>query len=119
MSTRSIIAKDLNNGKVKYAYCHWDGYPDGVGRVLIENYNSENIDELLELKGFSTLKYTVEETEKNQCVDMEEISNECDKNDLFNSSNPYYGVEYVYVLEENIWYVYSYHNKNYELLIFE
>ena len=39
MSTRSMIAKDYGN-KIKAIYCHWDGYPDGVGYTLLENFNS-------------------------------------------------------------------------------
>jgi hypothetical protein len=35
MSTKSIIGVELPNGTVKVVYCHWDGYPEGVGADLI------------------------------------------------------------------------------------
>jgi hypothetical protein len=35
MSTRSRIAVELNDGTVKSVYCHWDGYPAGVGNDLL------------------------------------------------------------------------------------
>ncbi len=35
MATRSRIAVELNDGTVKSVYCHWDGYPDGVGQDLL------------------------------------------------------------------------------------
>ncbi len=35
MATRSRIAVELDNGTVKSVYCHWDGYPDGVGQDLL------------------------------------------------------------------------------------
>lgn len=41
MATRSRIAVELNDGTVKSVYCHWDGYPDGVGQDLLNrNFNS-------------------------------------------------------------------------------
>jgi len=35
MATRSTIGVELPNGKVKGVYCHWDGYPSGVGDTLL------------------------------------------------------------------------------------
>ena len=35
MATRSRIAVELQDGTVKSVYCHWDGYPDGVGQDLL------------------------------------------------------------------------------------
>ncbi len=40
MSTRSTIAVQLPNGKIKAAYCHFDGYPDCVGRALVNFYKT-------------------------------------------------------------------------------
>lgn len=47
MSTRSLIGVELPEtkdgrpgAKVRAAYCHWDGYPDHNGRILIESFNS-------------------------------------------------------------------------------
>lgn len=40
MSTRSIIAVPLKeDNKYLAVYCHHDGYPDGVGKTLVENYS--------------------------------------------------------------------------------
>ena len=38
MSTRSAIGMLTWDGKVKAVYCHWDGYPQGVGRTLRDLY---------------------------------------------------------------------------------
>lgn len=40
MSTNSNIGYQRKDGKVRAVYCHWDGYPTGVGATLIENHNS-------------------------------------------------------------------------------
>lgn len=47
MSTRSIIYKDG-----KGVYCHYDGYLDGVGKVLQENYLDSNKTEQLISNGW-------------------------------------------------------------------
>lgn len=44
MSTRSRIAIAINNGKqttYKSIYCHWNGYPEGVGKVLATFYTTK------------------------------------------------------------------------------
>jgi len=63
MATRSTIGVRSEDGTVKAIYCHWDGYPAGVGAGLIQNYNSkEKAQALIELGGFSSLQDTLEET---------------------------------------------------------
>ena len=56
MTTRSHIGKKLEDGSVKYIYCHWDGYPDYNGKILKEHYTDETkVDALLELGALSIL----------------------------------------------------------------
>lgn len=40
MSTRSMIGIRNHGGTIEAIYCHYDGYPDGVGRTLIEHYGN-------------------------------------------------------------------------------
>jgi hypothetical protein len=55
MATRSTIAVWAEEG-IHSIYCHWDGYPEGVGLVLKENYTDiEKINELIELGDLSSL----------------------------------------------------------------
>jgi hypothetical protein len=57
MSTRSHIGKQLEDGSIKYIYCHFDGYEAGVGVTLKEHYTDEaKVDELLELGDLSYLR---------------------------------------------------------------
>ena len=56
MSTRSYVGRKLDNGKIKYIYCHFDGYPDSLGVVLYDHYNTkEKIDELLSFGDASSI----------------------------------------------------------------
>jgi hypothetical protein len=63
MATRSTIGIKLEDGTVQAIYCHWDGYPAGVGVGLVQNYSSkEQAQALINLGGFSGLMETLEET---------------------------------------------------------
>jgi len=55
MATRSRIAIQIGD-KVHHIYCHWDGYPEGVGNELITRFNSRELAEgLVELGNRSWL----------------------------------------------------------------
>ena len=56
MATRSLIAKQVGEDKFRTIYCHWDGYLEHNGKVLLEHYNThEKLDELLGLGSISFL----------------------------------------------------------------
>jgi hypothetical protein len=42
MATRSLIGIKNSNphlpGEIDYIYCHWDGYLENNGKILLENY---------------------------------------------------------------------------------
>ena len=57
MATRSTIGIILNDGTVKAVYCHFDGYLSGVGKTLLEHYNTyDKVLELFELGSISVLE---------------------------------------------------------------
>jgi hypothetical protein len=56
MSTNSRIGIEQADGTVKSIYCHWDGYPKGVGKTLVEHYlMREKIESLIALGDLSQL----------------------------------------------------------------
>lgn len=57
MSTRSMIGKVLaDRVTIKAIYCHFDGYPEHNGKILVNNYNDEQkIDALIALGDLSSL----------------------------------------------------------------
>ena len=62
MATRSTIALLRDNGEVVKVYCHWDGYLDNNGKLLVENYNTpEKIEALLAGGDISSLGRVVGE----------------------------------------------------------
>jgi len=60
MGTRSTIAIQNEDGTVTGIYCHWDGYLSNNGRILEENYTTEeSVRELIALGDLSSLGKTV------------------------------------------------------------
>ena len=56
MGTRSKIAIENADGTVTAIYCHWDGYPEGNGKTLAENYqHREKVQQLIDLGSISSL----------------------------------------------------------------
>ena len=43
MGTRSTIAVQHANGKVTSVYCHWDGYLENNGKLLVQHYNTQDL----------------------------------------------------------------------------
>lgn len=79
MATRSTITKKTSDGIRKTIYCHWDGYPSFNGKILLENYDTEEkVDELINLGNLSILgkrikpdegePHTFDEPAKDVCV---------------------------------------------------
>jgi hypothetical protein len=106
MATRSTIGIKSQDGTVKAIYCHWDGYPAGVGLGLIDNYNSkEQAEALIALGGFSSLRETLEETKAgaygNDSDKARNFTGVQDWLDNFNS-----GEEYAYLYEDGKGWVY-------------
>ena len=46
MATRSLICNAQEDGTIQAIYCHYDGNPEHVGKLLVVNYNQFNLDKL-------------------------------------------------------------------------
>jgi hypothetical protein len=65
MATRSRIAIELPDGKVKSVYCHSDGYPKYNGILLHEHYQDRSkVEKLIKLGDLSSLHKSVEPTDQ-------------------------------------------------------
>ena len=63
MATRSFIGKVQQDGSIHGIYCHYDGYPEGVGATLKEHYTTlGEVESLLALGDLSELHPTLEKT---------------------------------------------------------
>jgi hypothetical protein len=60
MATRSTIALEYADGTVHQVYCHWDGYLEHNGKMLLEHYSNPFIlRDLIDLGGLSSLRPTI------------------------------------------------------------
>lgn len=57
MGTRSRIGIEMPDHSVVSVYCHWDGYPEHNGKILVKHYqNREDVQELIDGGGISSLR---------------------------------------------------------------
>jgi hypothetical protein len=71
MATRSTIGVLNGDNSVTSIYCHWDGYPEGVGATLHEHYTAtESITNLMALGDLSVLGATIGTQKEFQTSDL-------------------------------------------------
>ncbi|AMM43919.1 hypothetical protein FDG95_gp356 [Pectobacterium phage vB_PcaM_CBB] len=115
MATRSNI--NVKVGDVYHTiYCHFDGYPEGVGKTLVLNYNSQELAEkLVSFGDMSSIDdscdapagHSYDKPVKGHCVYYGRDRGETGT-DMKVSDKPRYEEEYCYVWEGNGWYVSGY-----------
>ena len=77
MATRSTIALLRDNGEVVKVYCHWDGYLDNNGRLLVTHYNTpEKIEALLTGGDISSLGEVIGEKHPFDTFNKDKMSEE-------------------------------------------
>jgi len=106
MATRSRIGIENNNGTVSSIYCHWDGYPAEVGRILRDTYSNPNtLQQLLDLGDISVLKENLKDVIAYHRDMREDLSPNYIHSNV-NSFQPAEYEEYGYVLtKDNEWLV--------------
>jgi len=104
MGTRSNIGYENKNKNVNFMYCHYDGYLDHNGRMLLEHYNSEEDAQDLVDNGYaSSLQPTVKEINEKRV--------HFDKPEAYKSLGNYMRnvdtlfIEFIYLWRNNQWWV--------------
>jgi hypothetical protein len=116
MATRSHIGVRNTDGTVDYIYCHWDGYPEHNGKILIDQYaDMDKVNALMKLGDLSILGYEIGEKQdfddrsthnRNWCLAYGRDRGRQDVSvkttqfvDLLKDDN----VDYVYVFDGDYW----------------
>ena len=110
MSTRSNIAiEDPKTKKVKVIYVHSDGYPYGVGKCLVDNYNNRQLAEkLFEHGDASYLGDTLDECSfysRDWDRDEEPAKEYRDEWMYMDAMKGDIFIEYIYIFKDNRWHV--------------
>ena len=114
MSTRSNIAIQKPNGTILSIYVHSDGYPDGVGQCLIDNYETYGSSlRLFEYGDASYLGSTLKECsfyhrDWQRDLDKAHVHKNFESFKKFYSSDIF--IEFVYLFKNGQWLV----SENYE-----
>lgn len=105
MATRSLIGIRNPNGTITYVYCHWDGYPDGVGKTLKESYTDlADVDQLLEGGDMSTLGATPAQCEFYRSRGEKDVdSRSCAGTQALVTAASRCGAQYAYVFDGEKW----------------
>ena len=110
MSTRSNIAiEDPKTKKVKVIYVHSDGYPYGVGKCLVDNYNNRELAKLLFNHGdASYLGDTIDECSfyaRDWDREEDPAKEYRDEWMYMNAMKGDVFIEYIYIFKGTRWYV--------------
>ncbi len=110
MSTRSNIAiEDPKTKKVKVIYVHSDGYPYGVGKCLVDNYNKRDLAKLLFNHGdASYLGDTLDECSfygRDWKRDEEPAKTFNNEDHYMRYMDGEFMIEYIYLFKNNRWHV--------------
>ncbi len=122
MSTRSLIGIVNEDGSCQTIYCHWDGYPEYNGKLLLESYSDlEKIQSLLALGDISLLAENVAPTtdsnhsfetpiggivvayHRDRGEDYSPPRHWKSKDETAKEGHKCYWAEYVYLYENNQW----------------
>ena len=112
MSTRSnIVIEDPKTKKVKVIYVHSDGYPYGVGHMLVDNYNKRDVAELLFNHGdASYLDETIDQCSfygRDWDREIEPAKEFRDEWMYMHNMRGDIHIEYIYIFKDNRWHVSS------------
>lgn len=122
MATRSRIGLMLEDGTIMHSYCHFDGYPNGVGHTLVENYSDiQKVEELLSFGDMSFLspkvtpegEHSFNNPEKDVTVFYGRDRGESDVDAVITSKDEYHSVkyssciDYLYLFSGGHWWVYD------------
>ena len=104
MGTRSRVAV-MHGNVCKSVYCHYDGYLDYTGRILLAHYNSTAANLLIARGDNSGVKETLEEMNFYSDRGEEDVSWRVAHSfeEFLEQVQGCYG-EYYYVMKDGVWY---------------
>lgn len=115
MATRSMIYKEQQDGTLKGIYCHWDGYLEYNGSILLEHYSDpDKLEKLLALGDISSLGADIKGVKDgSQTIAYHrDFGEKFSPNDIITpeeqkeGEHKFVNVDYVYIQDKSgVWYV--------------
>lgn len=114
MSTHCLICRKNADTSYDYIYCHWDGYYEHAGNILLKYYNTkEKVDDLIALGDLSSIgkklnpttdSHSFDNPEPDVCVAYGRDRREKDVSPHHCTAIDLNAEEYVYLYENDEWY---------------
>lgn len=105
MGTRSRVAV-MHGDVCKSVYCHFDGYLEYTGDILLKHYDSVKANELISRGDNSGVKPTLDETNfYNDSIDGDLSWQVAHSFEEFLEQVRGCGAEYYYIMSNGVWYV--------------
>ncbi len=136
MATRSMIGMLNEDNTVTAIYCHWDGYPENNGLLLIKYWREQYlVEQLMDLGNISSLGKEIGEeqdfdqpTDRNWCLaygrDRKQADSEPtqydNRDDFVNNAGADVCADYIYLWEDGVWHCWDYngiHVNLYEMYV--
>lgn len=102
MSTRALVLKGNKNGELTGIYCHHEGYPAYLGKVLTEKYSGKKLESLIKQGSASFIAETLKECDfyARDRKEAKQILEFMNLEDVFEIRM---GQDYVYINLEGEW----------------
>lgn len=105
MGTHAMIGiYNSADGSVDASYCHYDGYLEGLGQVLVEHYNTQYDAEIVARGGYlSSLSRDYAESRQKSVHSDVAVPYESVEQFMKNGYD-YCGAEYIYLFDGTAWF---------------
>lgn len=133
MSTHSLICVQISPKVIQSIYCHSDGYPSWVGRILNDHYDEKKVTRLMKGGDLSMLEkeigkkhaFGLGERPKDQCTFYRRDRNEKNVDSVLTPSKKFgawikkemWDAAYIYLFTDNVWLVAKNHRDG--ILVYE
>ena len=105
MGTAAMIGVyNKEDNTVTASYCHYDGYLEGVGRTLVESYNTQYDAEIVSKGGYMSALYDdyfdtrKEAVHQDAAIQYDSVSN------FLSEGGDYAGADYLYLFDGGAWF---------------
>lgn len=107
MATRSLIGVLRPGNQVEFIYCHFDGYEEGVGKTLCEEFfMMDAINNLIALGDVSTIHDNIVAYHRDRGEDWEDVKPKMVALEAYPSESRHFGTDFEYLYRNGKWEVY-------------
>jgi hypothetical protein len=105
MGTHAMIGiYNKEDGSVEASYVHYDGYLEGVGRTLVDHYNTQYDAEMVAKGGYMSALYDDYVVTRQNAVHNDIAVPYESVGQFLKNGFDYYGAEYIYLWDGEAWF---------------